>query len=47
MLYIVVQYDEILFSYNMAQLFAFSMDEGQVDALCCLCNKLLGGGKKE
>ena len=47
MLYIVPQYDEILFSYNMAPLFALSMDKGQADSLCYLCNKLLRGGKDE
>lgn len=47
MLHIVLLCNKIIFSYNIAPLFNFAMDKGQAAALCWLCNKRLGGGKKE
>lgn len=44
-LYVVLQYEEIVFSYYLVPLFAFPMDKGHTDALC-MCNKLLGSKKE-
>lgn len=41
MLCVVLEYEEIVSSYYLMPLFAFSMDKGHTDALC-MCNKLLG-----